>query len=98
MVTRERLNEILDELTKERELDEELMNFLSDVREEILADAPEDNSAAYETRISELEGEVGSLKEEIRKRFFEKMEDGNDYEDEEEEEEEEEEKTISFME
>ena len=103
MATRERVNEILDELTADTELTPEMMDKLTAYREELISDGGgQIDQTEYDSVVQErdrlreenggLKEENGGLKEEMRKRFFEKMEDALD------EEEEEEEKEPTFME
>lgn len=96
MATRERVNEILDELTADRELTPEMMDRLTGYREELISDGggqiDRTEYDAVVARRDELEAENQSLKDEIRKRFFEKMEDDQDVIEEEEEE-----KEVTFM-
>ena len=97
MATRERVNEILDELTADRELTPEMMDRLTEYREELISDGggqiDQTEYDAVVARRDELEKENQSLKDEIRKRFFEKIEDNQDVTEEEEEEE----KEVIFM-
>lgn len=91
MATRERVNEILDELTADTELTPEMMDKLTAYREELISDGGgQIDQTEYDSVVQErdrLRKENGGLKEEMRKRFFEKMEDALDEEEEKEEEE-----------
>ena len=91
MATRERVNEILDELTADTELTPEMMDKLTAYREELISDGGgQIDQTEYDSVVEErdrLREENSGLKEEMRKRFFEKMEDALDEEEEEEEEE-----------
>lgn len=91
MVTRERMNEILDLVVGEQELTPELMDMLEEFRTDYFTEEEkEDNTEEIEGLRGEIESRditIKELKDEIRRRFFDKVVEEATVEDEEKEEE-----------
>ena len=91
MVTKERMNEILDLVVGEQELTPELMDMLEEFRTDYFTEEErEDDTEEIETLRKDIESRdvtISELKDEIRRRFFEKIVDEGKVDEEEKEEE-----------
>ena len=90
MVTIERMNEILDLVVGEQELTPELMDMLEEFRTDYFTEEERDDNTEVETLRKDIEARdvtISELKDEIRRRFFEKIVDEGKVDEEEEDEE-----------
>lgn len=88
-MTREEFNTFFETLLGDRNLDDDIMDRLEEVREKYFYEEITKNvNEGLEEENETLKKEVERLKETIRKRFFEKVEKATEKEEEEEEKEE----------